>query len=157
MKSLLKLALLSLLISASLSYATTVTSTLQITVVPQPLQITTSSLPPAQETIVYTPFQMQAIGGYPPYKWSLDPKSAPLPQGMQLTPDGVLSGTPAVGDAQSSPYTVIFAVTDSAPSGPSGAIAPPHEIKFSISKANIEQNIQQLPVGRSFDQLVSGE
>jgi subtilisin-like proprotein convertase family protein len=57
------------------------------------LQITINSLPNAQTGVLYS-VQFTAIGGTTPYNWSLAPASGPLPDGMNLSQNGVLSGTP---------------------------------------------------------------
>ncbi|MBP1686538.1 MAG: multidomain protein with s-layer y region, glug motif, ig motif, i-set domain, pkd domain [Deltaproteobacteria bacterium] len=59
-----------------------------------PLQITTTSLPPAQVGVFFTT-QFQATGGQAPYTWSFVDLLA-QPPGLNLSPDGTLSGTPFV-------------------------------------------------------------
>jgi hypothetical protein len=51
------------------------------------------------EPVVGSPFAMQlsAVGGLPPYKWSLS--AGALPAGINLAPSGLLSGTPTPGGA----------------------------------------------------------
>lgn len=52
--------------------------------------------------------QLSATGGFGNYQWSLAPDSAPLPDGLTLSPSGLLAGTvPIVGD-----YTVKLMVFD---------------------------------------------
>ncbi|HKP85144.1 MAG TPA: putative Ig domain-containing protein, partial [Blastocatellia bacterium] len=74
---------------------------------PPPLVIQTVQLP---ETSAERPYSqtLQASGGVPPYTWSIE--SGSLGQGLNLSADGHLSGTPA------SPGTSVFVVraTDSA-------------------------------------------
>lgn len=53
---------------------------------------------------------LNAIGGVPPYNWSLAPTSGPLPQGLSLSPNGVIGGAP--GQESDSVFTV--RVVDSA-------------------------------------------
>jgi hypothetical protein len=77
-----------------------------------PLLVTSdgASLPVPQVGVTYAA-TLQALGGTPPYTWSLASGSGPLPSGLQLSSTGQLSGIPsAVG---SSTFTV--QVTDSAP------------------------------------------
>lgn len=74
---------------------------------PQPLLITTSTLPTATTATPYsTP--LQAIGGVPPYTWTIT--SGLLPSGLSLASNGVLSGTPILVTANDQ-FTV--QVTDS--------------------------------------------
>jgi hypothetical protein len=58
---------------------------------PQPPCITTTELPPAE---LNTPYMatLEAIGGTPPYTWSI--ASGSLPPGLSLSSDGTVSGTP---------------------------------------------------------------
>jgi len=59
------------------------------------MQVTSSSLPPAQVGAAYAT-QLTGTGGKgPPYTWSLAPDSPALPSGLVLTLDGRLAGTPA--------------------------------------------------------------
>jgi len=59
-------------------------------------------------------FSLTAVGGTPPYTWSIKEGST-LPQGFDLSPDGNLSGTgslaPGSAESISPPFTVV--VTDS--------------------------------------------
>lgn len=61
---------------------------------PPALAITTTS--PLPEAIVGQPYQvtLQASGGSPPYTWSMPQGLGHLPDGISLSPSGVLSGTP---------------------------------------------------------------
>ena len=54
----------------------------------------TAVLPKAYAGFAFTA-SVPALGGTPPYAISLDKSSSPLPAGLTLSPDGVLSGTPA--------------------------------------------------------------
>ena len=58
---------------------------------PQPPCITTTELPPAE---LNTPYMatLEAVGGTPPYTWSL--ASGSLPPGLSLSSDGTITGTP---------------------------------------------------------------
>jgi len=85
--------------------------TLALTVNPaSPLQITTTSLPNASVSVLYS-FSLQASGGQAPYNWSLAPGSNPLPPGFTLSTAGVLSGVASVlGN-----FNFILQVTDATP------------------------------------------
>jgi PKD repeat protein len=52
---------------------------------------------------------LQAQGGTPPYAWNLDLNSRPLPSGLTLSKDGIISGTPT----SVSPFGFAVRVTDS--------------------------------------------
>ncbi len=69
------------------------TATKDLTLVVQgtvPLSITTESLPTVGISLAYV-FSLQATGGQPPYNWSL--ANGALPQGLTLSPNGLISGT----------------------------------------------------------------
>jgi hypothetical protein len=59
---------------------------------PQPPCITTTELPPAE---LNTPYMatLEAVGGTPPYTWSI--ASGSLPPGLSLSSDGTITGTPS--------------------------------------------------------------
>lgn len=57
------------------------------------ITITTTSLPDATIGSPYSA-QLSAVGGAPPYTWSLSPASPALPAGLTLSTNGVVSGTP---------------------------------------------------------------
>ncbi|MCA8939779.1 MAG: DUF1800 family protein, partial [Planctomycetes bacterium] len=70
-----------------------------------PMEIVSSSLSEA-EIAVSINMALVAGGGTPPYSWSLAPTSAPLPQGINLSSTGVLSGTPLPGQAGMHSFTL---------------------------------------------------
>src|ERR1022692_1099033 len=82
------------------------TAALSITINPAALGITTSSLPAGSVGVAYSQAP-RALGGSPPYSWSLF--SGALPAGLSLAAGGTLSGPP--GAAGASSFTV--RVTDS--------------------------------------------
>ena len=84
--------------------------TITITTVPQPLTISTSSLPEGAVNQPYPPTTLQATGGIQPYTWSVNPA---LPNGLQLNvfSPGTISGTPLNGTAGTTTHT--FTVSDS--------------------------------------------
>ncbi|MDE3051891.1 MAG: putative Ig domain-containing protein, partial [Nitrospirota bacterium] len=90
-----------------------VEKTLPITVgtTPQPLAISTSSLPDGVVNQPYPPTTLQATGGIIPYTWSVSPA---LPNGLSLNllSPGEISGTPLSGTAGTTTHT--FTVVDSA-------------------------------------------
>jgi len=69
----------------------------------QPLQITTSSLPPAEQGDTYSG-ALAATGGTQPYSWSLS--SGALPSGVTLNSGGDLAGTPSAQGTFSFSVTV---------------------------------------------------
>ena len=80
---------------------------LSISIPTPPLQITTLSLPNAQQGASYTN-QLQASGGQMPYSWSLAPGSLSLPPNLSLSTGGVTSGTAATNGT----FFFIVRVTD---------------------------------------------
>jgi hypothetical protein len=67
-------------------------------------------LPPAIHLAPYT-VQLTTSGGLPPFNWSLDSESGPLPPGLSLSSAGVISGTPTTIGT----YTFRVRVDDSSP------------------------------------------
>ena len=82
-------------ITATDSLGGTSTAQLTINVAPSQLKVTTPTLLAALQNIPYAPVQLQASGGTPPYTWTLAPTSGPLPPGITVSPEGVISGTPS--------------------------------------------------------------
>ena len=80
---------------------------LAITITP-PLSISTSSLPRGLVGTSYAQ-SLLATGGTPSYSWSIT--SGALPQGLTLSPDGSLLGTPAASGA----FMFAVQVTDNSP------------------------------------------
>lgn len=72
---------------------------------PQPLKITTTSLPNGTLGAPYPTTTLQAKGGVLPYTWSLAAGSGPLPAGLMLATNGTISGTPT-GTTGNFPITV---------------------------------------------------
>ena len=69
-----------------------------------PLQVSTTSLPPGQVGSTYST-ELAAIGGNPPYKWSL--LSGSLPKGLHLNrAGGRIHGRPRAGDGGTSVFAV---------------------------------------------------
>ncbi len=83
----------------------TATGSFTIMIAPTPpLVVTTSSLPAGTQGVYYTN-PVTAMGGVPPYSWSLAAGSMPLPAGLTLSGTGVIAGTPN-GSSGSFPITV---------------------------------------------------
>jgi hypothetical protein len=62
---------------------------------PQPLKITTTTLPNGVLGTAYPAgTQLQATGGAPPYTWIVTTAAATFPTGLALASDGTISGTP---------------------------------------------------------------
>jgi uncharacterized protein (TIGR03437 family) len=94
--------------------------TLSLTVVAQPVTITTPSpLPSGMVTVQYPQQVLTASGGNPPYTFSVPANS--LPAGLTLTPGGAISGTPtAAGNS-----TFTLTATDSTGNTGSASISLP--------------------------------
>lgn len=82
-------------------------------VVCEDLLITTSGLPGAVNGEDYS-FQFDATGVFGEAFWALDAGSGPLPAGLTLRTDGVLSGTP---EDKTGTYSITVVVTDECPEG----------------------------------------
>lgn len=65
--------------------------TIEVGPPPPPLDIRTASLPNATVSLLYNA-SLEASGGIGPYTWLLD--SGALPEGLAMTPEGVISGRP---------------------------------------------------------------
>jgi len=79
---------------------------------PQPLKITTTTLPNAVVGAAYPAgTQLQATGGVTPYTWSITAGS--LPPGMALAADGTISSTPVPTTRGTYNFTVQVADSDS--------------------------------------------
>ena len=82
-------------------------SSVKITIQPpQPLKITTTSLPNGTLGAPYPATTLQAKGGVLPYSWSLAAGSGPLPAGLMLALNGTISGIPTGTTAGNFPITV---------------------------------------------------
>ncbi len=70
------------------------TTTLNLTIaIPGPLSISSAALPGGTAGVPYSQ-ALDATGGLPPYTWSLI-TAGTLPQGLSLSPSGIVSGTTA--------------------------------------------------------------
>ena len=95
-------------VADSSSSTQSATSNLSIKVSTAALAFTTTSLPMGSAGTPYPSTTLQGAGGVAPYTWSLASGSH-LPTGLNLSPAGILSGTPAAPSNGS----VTFIVTDS--------------------------------------------
>jgi uncharacterized protein (TIGR03437 family) len=87
------------------------TQTINITVAPQSVTITTPSpLPSAMATVQYPTQVLSATGGFAPYTFALASGSS-LPSGLTLSAGGAISGTPAT--AGSSRFTITVSDSNS--------------------------------------------
>jgi hypothetical protein len=77
---------------------------------PNPIFVTTTTLPPATVGAAYGPVAVQATGGAPPYTFSAP--AAPLPPGLTLSTGGAIAGTPTAAGS----YAFTVRVKDSASS-----------------------------------------
>jgi len=81
---------------------------MSLTINNPPLQVTTISLPHATVGGFYST-QLGAVGGEPPYTWSLALGSASPPAGISLSSNGSISGTPSTNGL----FNFIVQVSDS--------------------------------------------
>src|SRR5229473_76619 len=95
---------------------------LDINVAPVQLKVVTPTLMAPIPSIPYSPVQLQASGGVPPYTWSLATGSGPLPPGMSLSSSGAISGTPPADFSSS--YSFALQVADSQTPVPAQAVFP---------------------------------
>jgi hypothetical protein len=90
-------------VSQSLLFSITVTPP------PAPPTINNQEAPTATMGVAYSPYQFTATAGVPPLAWSLVMRAThPLPPGMTLSNQGVLSGTPTAAGM----FPIILSVVD---------------------------------------------
>ncbi len=119
---------------------------------PDPLVITTVTLPDGTEQATYSE-NLTSTGGTSPYEWILSAGSDPLPPGLTLSSAGLISGTPTASGTY--PFTV--RVTDNQPvfktallSITIDAIAPPPS--FLITENAEDGNLTANPTWTSAGQ-----
>lgn len=115
-----------------------------------PLQITTLSLPNAQEGAAYTN-QLQAAGGQIPYSWSLAPGSLGLPPNLNLSTGGVLSGAITTNGT----FSFIVRVTDANTSFTNGSLSLTINPKPTLTALNRTGNQFQLRLNGASGQTYS--
>lgn len=98
------------------------------TVTPPSLTITTMSLPDGVTGTAYSQ-TLQRTGGTGPFTWSLATGSGPLPDGLTLSGDGVISGKPTAVGSFSFTVQVVDSLTFSAVRGLTIRIGDPLMIK----------------------------
>src|SRR5882762_9334485 len=100
----------------------TATASLNINVAPAQLKAVAPTLMAPIPSVPYSPVQLQASGGAPPYTWSVATGSGPLPPGMSLSSGGAISGTPPTNFSSS--YSFALQVADSQSPVPAQAVFP---------------------------------
>ncbi len=103
-----------------------------------PLAVATDELPPGQVGAEYA-FQLEAVNGTPPYRWSL--ADGELPRGLALVGEGALSGTPL----EAGERVLRFAVQDEA-----GARAEA-ELRLRVHGEGLVISTDRLPAGEEGD------
>jgi hypothetical protein len=129
-----------------------------------PLQITTISLPDDLVSNSYNQ-QLSASGGQPPYSWSLTPGSLPLPEGINLSTNGDISGTPDTADIGTNYFsvrvtdslantvdqllsvTIYPALTIGTNALPNGAIGTPYSAEILVSGGDADSGYSYNVVG----------
>lgn len=94
-------------------------------VVAAPLVILSTALEDAVAGGPVTPFQLQAQGGVPPYRWF----SQTLPQGMYLSQDGIVTGAPV--------STGLFSITISVQDSQSTPFSADTPLSLFVSRSNV--------------------
>lgn len=111
-------------IDISLSYVTSPASLPFLVTFAQRVTVTTTSLPRGSVSAPYSA-QLSASGGTPPYSnWMVS--AGTLPEGLTLSPNGVISGLPS--NAIGSPFAFSVTVRDS-----NGNISPAQALSIAIS------------------------
>lgn len=103
---------------------------------PIPLAILTNSLPPGSINQLYA-FALSPTGGTTPYTWDLKAGTPPLPSGLTLSSNGVISGTPTV----TSNATHTFTLTDAT------LLTVEKPLKLSINAIPLLITTNSLPQG----------
>ena len=81
-----------------------------VNIAPTPLTILTNSLPSGSINQPYA-VALSPTGGTTPYTWGLKAGSSPLPSGLTLSNNGVISGTPTVTNTATHTFTLTDATS----------------------------------------------
>ena len=103
---------------------------------PTPLAILTDSLPAGTINQPY-PFAFSPTGGTTPYTWGIKSGSPPLPSGLTLSTNGVISGTPTI----TSTATHTFTLTDAT------SLTVEKSLRLSINAIPLSITTNSLPQG----------
>jgi len=120
----------------------TVTKSITLTIVTVPVTILTTGLPNGTEGGTYNQ-TLQATGGTGTYTWSVSPTGQQLPNGLTLSPSGVISGTLAVNNQSAGSYSVVVSVVDSQPN----PTAVTRTFNFTVSLVTLAIQPISLPLG----------
>lgn len=129
------------------SKGNTDTSSLSLTVRPSALQVSTITLPEANQGEPYSQ-TLTAVGGTQPYQWSVN-SGSPLPTGLSLSPNGTLSGTPNVLGTSNFTVTVTDAKGQSSSMALSLTVVPTEPLVMKTTA--IPNEVVGLPVNVQLD------
>lgn len=118
-----------------------------VNIAPTSLTILTNSLKPGTITRDYA-FALSGTGGTTPYTWDLKAGTSPLPSGLTLSTNGVISGTPTLA----STATHTFTLTDAT------SMTVEKALPLSIRAIPLSITTTSLPAGTfdvAYDQPVS--
>ncbi|MFL5319852.1 MAG: CARDB domain-containing protein, partial [Myxococcaceae bacterium] len=105
--------------------------TLNVTDSSIPLAVAEQDLPTAEFGKAYAG-HLIAIGGKPPYTWTLNQSDSKIPNGLAMASDGLVEGraTPSTDEMNANPQPFVFSVvvTDSA------GVQAAREVKISVAK-----------------------
>ena len=124
--------------------------------IPVASQLTVVSIASLVNGVVGQPFSQalgnSASGGTAPYAFTLAPGSNPLPPGLQLGPDGTLSGNPS----QAGSYTFSIQATDAGNPSQSAAASVSLTVVAALSATPATSLTTIGVVGQPFDQSLVG-
>ena len=110
---------------------------IRVNIAPTPLAILTNSLPNGSINQLYIGVALSPTGGTTPYTWGLKAGTPPLPSGLTLGTNGVISGTPTV----TSNATHTFTLTDAT------SLTVEKSLRLSISAIPLSITTTSLPRG----------